>query len=170
MGDILNENYEEININASNSLKYMINALNSDFEFYECGFEYEYSPFEQSIKEYCDSYADFYIEHNANEIFFNSLVSVVEAVVNCNANYYDEDFFRPIELITYYLSKLIISSEDDLKNKIHDWLLDFIDEWEGDMIVEEYFKPFVNGERVYHADEYYTGYNDFNEVISIYKK
>ena len=61
---------------------------------------------------------------------------------------YDEDFFRPIELITYYLGKLIISSEDDLKNKIHAWLLDFIDEWEGDMIVEEYFKPFVNGERV----------------------
>ena len=81
---------------------------------------------------------------------------------------YDEDFFRPAELITYYFGK-IISSNSNLKVVIHDWIVEFSNEYECDMIVEEYFRPFINGEKIYHADNYYTGYRDLNRMMRVFK-
>ena len=85
-------------------------------------------------------------------------------------NYYDEDFFRPVELITYYFGKLINSSDDNLKNEIHRWLVNFCNDNYDDMIVTDYFKPFLYGEKIYHADNYYVDYKDFNKMISVFKK
>lgn len=53
----------------------------------------------------------------------------------------EEDFFRPVELIVYYVGK-IISSDSTLKDKIRDWMDDFCSEYEGDMVAEQYFRPF----------------------------
>ena len=142
---------------SSKALNYMIKGLENDRWYFEGDIEYEYTPFEEEIKDYCDSYFEVYIANGEGVEFFNSLKSVVEAIVECNADMYDEDFFRPAELITYYLGKTV-SSDDDLKVKIREWLVDFCDVYEGDMLVEDYFKPFLNGERIYHADNYYTGF------------
>lgn len=162
-------NFDETNSNASKYVKYMLNALRNDRQYYECDFEYEYTPFEEDIKQYCDSYADFYISNGKGEIFFESLASIVEAVVECETDAYDEDFFRPFELITYYFGKLIFSAEDWLKNSIQKWLVNFCEEFNDGMIVRDYFKPFLSGKKIYHADNYYTGYPDFNKMISVYK-
>lgn len=155
---------------ASGEAEYIVRRLNSDYEFYECDFEYEYTPFEESIKRYCDSYADSYILGGDGEIFFDSLAAIVEAVAGCDGECYDEDFFRPIELITYYFGRLIYSSDDVLKDKIYSWLVSFCDEYYDDMIVIEYFRPFLNGEKIYHADNYYTDYKDFNRMVLVNKK
>ncbi len=160
--------YEEVHKKASENLNYMIDSLKNQRWFYEGDIEYEYTPFEEKIKNYCDSYAEFYIKNNESGVFFDSLKMVIEAILECNADMYDEDFFRPVELITYYLGK-IASSDSDLKKNIHDWLADFCDENEGDIFVEDYFKKFISGEKIYHADNYYTGYNDFNKMIMVFK-
>ena len=153
---------------SSKALNYMIKGLENDRWYFEGDIEYEYTPFEEEIKDYCDSYFEVYIANGEGVEFFNSLKSVVEAIVECNADMYDEDFFRPAELITYYLGKTV-SSDDDLKVKIREWLVDFCDVYEGDMLVEDYFKPFLNGERIYHADNYYTGYDDLNKMMRVFK-
>ena len=161
--------YNKIHSKALKCLNNTINSLENNREFYECDIEYEYTPFEEEIKNYCDSYAEFYLANNESGEFFDSLKKVVECIVECNADMHDEDFFRPVELITYYLGK-IISSDEDLKENIYDWLVDFCEEYEGDMIVEDYFKKFINGKKIYHADTYYTGYDDFNAMITVFKK
>lgn len=160
--------FDEIHEKASDNLDYIIRHLINDRQFYDADFEFEYTLFEESVKQYCDSYCEFYLRENRAEMFFNSLIRIVENVVNCDADMYYEDFFRPAELITYYFGK-IISHDNELKYSIHEWLVDFCDEFEGDMLVEEYFKPFINGEKIYHADNNYTGYKDFNKMISVFK-
>lgn len=162
---IMTSEYDE---KSSKALNYMIKGLENDRWYFEGDIEYEYTPFEEEIKDYCDSYFEVYIANGEGVEFFNSLKSVVEAIVECNADMYDEDFFRPAELITYYLGKTV-SSDDDLKVKIREWLVDFCDVYEGDMLVEDYFKPFLNGERIYHADNYYTGYDDLNKMMRVFK-
>lgn len=153
---------------ALKSLKHIIQGLNNDREFYEIDIDWEYTPFEDSLKSYCDSYFDFYLDNGCGEVFFNSLVSVVEAIVECNAENYYEDFFRPAELITYYFAK-IASHDDDLKDLIHDWLVEFCSDFEGDMIVDDYFKPFIDGEKISNSDNYYADYADFNRMILVFK-
>lgn len=81
---------------------------------------------------------------------------------------YYEDFFRPAEFITYYFGKNI-SHDNEVKDSIHEWPVDFCDEFEEDMLVKEYFKPFINGEKIYPADNNYTDYKDFNKMISAFK-
>jgi len=162
------DEYDTIHRKDSKMLNHMINGLKNDRWFYECDIEYEYTPFEEEIKNYCDSYFEVYIANDKGVEFFNSLKSVVEAIVECNADMYDEDFSRPAELITYYLGKTI-SSDDNLKVKIQEWLIDFCDEYDEDMLVEDYFKPFLNGEKIYHADNYYTDYDDFNKMMKVFK-
>ena len=162
------EEFDKVHNKALKSLNSMIDGLENDRWFYEGDIEYEYTSFEEEIKSYCDSYAEFYISNNKTEKFFDSIKKVVEAIVECDADMYDEDFFRPIELITYYLGK-IISSDSNLKEDVHDWLEDFCDENEGDIFVEDYFKPFLKGDKIFHADNYYTGYNDYNKMIGVFK-
>ena len=162
---IMTTEYDE---KSSKALKRMIEGLENDRWYFEADIEYEYTPFEGDIKDYCDSYFEVYIANGEGVEFFNSLKSVVEAIVECNADMYYEDFFRPAELITYYLGKTV-SSDDNLKVKIREWLIDFCDVYEGDMLVEDYFKPFLNGEKIYHADSYYTGYDDLNKMMRVFK-
>lgn len=162
------EEFDKNHSKALESLNYMIKGLKNDRFYYDLDFECEYTPFEEDIKDYCDSYAEFYIKNNMSREFFNSLKIVIEAILECNADMYEEDFFRPVELITYYLGK-IVSSDVDLKQDIHDWLCDLCDENDGDIFVEDYFKKFINGEKIYHADNYYTDYNDFNKMIRVFK-
>ena len=160
--------FDETHIKALKSLNSMIDGLKNLRWYYEADIEYEYSPFENSIKEYCDKYCEFYLMCNEAELFFDSLKSIIESIVDCNADMYYEDFFRPVELITYYIGK-IISSDNGLKDKIREWMADFCSEYEGDMVAEEYFRPFISGEKIYHADNYYTDYDDFSEMISVFK-
>lgn len=146
----------------------MINGLGNDRYYYDADFECEYTSFEEDIKNYCETYCEFYLTNGDAEMFFDSLTRIVNAIVECDAEMYDEDFFRPAELITYYFGK-IISSDNDLKKEIHDWLVEFSGEYEGDMIVEDYFRPFLKGEKIYHADNYYTGYDDLNAMMRVFK-
>ena len=153
---------------ALKDLNSMIYSLENDRWYYDADIECEYTPFEQDIKSYCDGYFEIYMANNGQDLFFDSLTRIVNAIVECNADMYDEDFFRPAELITYYFGK-IISSNTNLKDTIHDWIDEFSDEFEGDMLVEDYFRPFINGEKIYHADNYYTGYDDLNRMMRIFK-
>lgn len=153
---------------SQKSLKSIINGLNNKPDFYESSIGFEYSSFEESLKSYCDSYCMVYINNNRSKEFFSSLTSIVECIVDCDCDMYYENFFRPVELITYYFGK-IISIDAGLKDEIYQWLYDFCREFEEDMIVEEYFEPFINGGNIFHADEYYTDYGDFNKMISVFK-
>ena len=146
----------------------MIKGLENDRYYYDADFECEYTSFEEDIKNYCETYCEFYLTNGDAEMFFDSLTRIVNAIVRCDADMYDEDFFRPAELITYYFGK-IISSDNDLKKEIHDWLVEFSREYEGDMIVEDYFRPFLKGEKIYHADNHYTGYDDLNAMMRVFK-
>ena len=56
----------------------------------------------------------------------------------------------------------IISSNRNLKDDVHDWLVDLCDENEDDRFVENYFKPFLKGDNIYHTDNYYTRYDDYS--------
>ena len=85
-----------------------------------------------------------------------------------SADMYEEDFFRTAELITYYFGK-IISTDEDIKDIVHDWILDFCRENKGDMIVEDYFNHFIKGEKIHNSDSYYTNYSDFNRMILVFK-
>ena len=146
----------------------MINSLENERWYYDADFECEYTPFEEDIKIYCDANFEFYSANNREDLFFESLTRIVYAIAGCNADMYYEDFFRPAELITYYFGK-IISSNSNMKDPVRDWIAEFSDEYEGDMIVEEYFTPFIKGEKVYHADTYYTGYKDLNRMMRVFK-
>ena len=148
---------DECHINASDNICY---NLKNNPEYYEADISYEYSPFEESLKSYCDSY----INIVDGKDFFNSLVNIVQII----AEYDYEDVFRPVELITYYLGKIIFLN-DDLRDVVYNWLAGFCRDFKKDWIVEEYFKPFINGKMIFHADEYYTDYDDFNEMISVFK-
>lgn len=64
----------------------MIDGLGNDREYYEADFEYEYTPFEDSIKAYCDGYCEFYLMSDEAELFFDSLKSIIESIVGCNAD------------------------------------------------------------------------------------
>ncbi|WP_458406525.1 hypothetical protein [Methanobrevibacter sp.] len=160
--------FEKIHNEAMTVLNYIISNLNNNSEFYEGDFNYEYSTFEESLKSYCDKYASFYLNNGEGKIFFNSLVLIVETIVGCDADAYYEDFFRPAELLTYYLGK-IISQDNGLKKEIYEWLADFCRDFEDDMIVKDYFKLFINGEKIYPGDNYYTDYDDFNKMIQVFK-
>ena len=166
MGDKME--FVETHTKALKDVKTMIDHLENDRWYYEADIEYEYTSFEINIKKYCDLYCEVYISNDESELFFDSLTKIVEAIVECNADMYDEDFSRPAELITYYFGK-IISSDDDLKEHIYNWLLNFCEEYEGDMLVEDYFRHFINGEKIYHADNYYTEYKDLNRMMRVFK-
>lgn len=153
---------------AQKKLNYILDSLKNDRCFYECDINCEYTSFEESLKSYCDSYGNLYIQNNDCELFFSSLKSIVEAIVECLADMYDEDFFRPAELITYYFGK-IVTNDISLKDEVYNWLSDFCRKYDGDMLVVEYFEPFINGESIYHADDYYTGYDDLKEMMSVFK-
>jgi len=153
---------------ALNSADSIINSLKNDLEYYDADFEWEYTPFEEDLKLYCDSYFEVYMENNINELFFDSLKRIVNAMVECTSDMYDEDFYRPAELITYYFGK-IISTDTGLKDLVHDWLLVFCRENEGNMVVEDYFHHFINGEKIYHADSNYTNYKDLNRMMRVFK-
>ena len=164
----LSSNFDEINDEAESYLKYILDNLNNNYEFYEADISYEYTSFEESIKKYCDSYFEFYLVNSSCDVLFNALISVFEVIIGIDSSMYYENFFRPVELMTYYLGKLVIS-EAMMKNKVYSWINKFIECNEEDMIVEEYFIPFINGEKIYHADEYYTDYDDFNKVVRVFK-
>lgn len=153
---------------ALNVFNKIINGLKNDPGFYMLDISCEYTPFEESIKSYCDSYFKFYSVNDELEFFFNSLTVIVEAIVENGSEEYYEDFFRPAELLTYYFGK-IISSAIKLKEDIKNWLADFCKDFKGDIIVDEYFKPFIDGKKIYHADIYYTDYDDFNMMIEVFK-
>lgn len=136
-------------------------------QYYECDIGCEYTSFEEDLKLYCDLYADFYIENNACGVFFEALKSISESIIGCSDDfYYYEDFFRPVQLIIYYLGKLILSSGDNLKDKIYDWLIGFCSKNENDDFVVEYFHPFLEGKKISNSDRQYTNYKDFNKVVS----
>ncbi len=158
------KNYETQN----NELNSIIDGLENDLWFYEVDIEYEYTPFEEAVKKYCDSYWEYYMANNGVKLFFDSLTRIINAMVKCCTYMYDEDFSRPAELITYYFGK-IISHDNDLKDYIHDWIMEFSHEHEEDMIVEDYFKPFIKGEKIYPADSYYTNYKDLNQMLRVFK-
>ena len=160
--------FGETHKKALKDLNGIINGLENDRWYFDADIECEYTPFEQDIKVYCEQYCEVYLTNNEAELFFESLIRIVYAIVECDADMYDEDFFRPAELITYYFGK-IISSDNNLKDRIHDWIVGFSVEFDGDMLVEDYFRPFINGERIYHADNYYTGYGDLNRMLSVFK-
>lgn len=159
--------------NTSNSiqdsLKYIIYELESNPDFYECDIEYEYTSFEESLKEFCDSDIRNCLENNENDIVLDALVSIIESINVIESDMFYENFFRPVELLTYYFGRLILFSEGAMKNRVYNWMYRFIEENEHSMISEEYFKPFIEGDGIYHADNYYTDYDDFKKVISIYK-
>ena len=163
------DKFDRVHTKALKSLNYMIDHLKNDIWFYEADIFNEYTPFEEEIKYYCDSYANHYIANNEAEQFFNSLIVIVESIIQYNATPYYEDFFRPVELITYYMGK-ISSSDADLKSEIYDRLDEFCNKYEGHDIVKNYFKKFIKGEKIYHADNYYTGYDDYNKMIRVFKE
>lgn len=163
--------FETINQKASDYLKYILKDLEMDPDFYGADFEVEYSSFEQSLKEYCDSYFDFYIQNDAHDVFFDALVSITEAIAECRDDfYYYEEFFRPMELITYYFGKLAFISDYSLKEDIYEWISDFCKENKDDFIVDEYLAVFINGEKISRSDSYYTNYKDFNRMVSVFRK
>ena len=160
--------FDETHGKALKKLNRMIDSLENDRWYCDGDIECEYTSFEQDIKNYCDSYYEFYMSNGESELFFEALTKIVEAIAECSTDMYDEDFFRPAELITYYFGK-IISSDNDLKEHVYDWLENFCEEYDGDMLVMDYFKPFINGEKIYHADSYYTGYKDLNRMMRVFK-
>ena len=153
---------------ALNNVNNIINSLKNDRMYYDADFECEYTPFEEDIKIYCESYCEFYMENNRTDLFFDSLKRIVNAMFEYSADMYEEDFFRTAELITYYFGK-IISTDEDIKDIVHDWILDFCRENKGDMIVEDYFNHFIKGEKIHNSDSYYTNYSDFNRMILVFK-
>lgn len=49
-------------------------------------------------------------------------------------------------------------------------MYNFVLENEGfSMITDSYFSVFLDGRMIYHADRYYTDYDDYEEVLSYYK-
>ena len=82
----------------------------------------------------------------------------------------EEDYFRPTELITYYIAKLITKSHGKLSNTIHNWMYRIAEDYEDESLVaDSYFRVFLEGRMIYHADKYYTDYVDYEEVLSYYK-
>ena len=55
---------------ALNNVNIIINSLKNDWMYYDADFECEYSPFEEDIKIYCESYCEFYMENNRTDLFF----------------------------------------------------------------------------------------------------
>lgn len=162
------DEFEKTHKKALRNMESIISSLKNDRWYYDADFEYEYTPFEQDIKTHCESYCEFYIINNEAGLFFDSLTRIADAMVACEADKYGEDFFRPAELITYYFGK-IITGDNDLKDPVHDWMVEFCHENEESMIVEDYFRPFIKGEKIYHADSYYTGYDDLNRMMRVFK-
>ncbi|RAP54802.1 MAG: hypothetical protein BZ137_00300 [Methanosphaera sp. rholeuAM130] len=155
---------------ADKCLNEIIHDLRYDRYFYECDITMEYSLFESSVKDYCDKYIVMYLENNDNEEAFRCLVKLSETIIDVEDDMSDEDYFRPSELITYYFARIISLSNGSLKNRIHNWMYKLVEKYEGiSYLVDNYFKVFLEGDMIYHADEYYTNYDDYDEVLSYYK-
>jgi len=157
-------NFNEAHEKSLKDMDSIVYSLRNDPWYYDADFECEYTSFEEDIKKYCDSYCEYYISNNEAGLFFDNLARIVNAIVECDSEMYDEDFYRPAELITYYFGK-IITADDELKDHVHDWLAEFCRKNEDDMIAVDYFTPFMNGEKIYHADNRYTGYDDLNLML-----
>lgn len=160
--------FDEAHRKSLKDVDSIVYSLRNNRWYYDADFECEYTPFEEDIKKYCDSYCEVYILNNEAGLFFDNLTHIVDAIVECDAEMYDEDFFRPAELITYYFGR-IITSDDGLKDRVHDWLVEFCRRNEDDMISVDYFTPFIKGERIYHADNHYTGYADLKRMLGVFK-
>lgn len=160
--------FDEAHRKSLKDVDSIVYSLRNNRWYYDADFECKYTPFEEDIKKYCDSYCEVYISNNEAGLFFNNLTHIVDAIVECDAEMYDEDFFRPAELITYYFGK-IITSDDGLKDRVHDWISGFCRRNEDDMIEADYFTPFIKGEKIYHADNQYTGYDDLNRMLGAFK-
>ena len=161
---------DEMKKESDERLNHIINELQRNPDYYQVDIEYEYTPFETALKDFYDTYWEFFLSNGYDFQFSISLMLVIHTMNKIESYSYDEDFFRPMELLTYYLGKAISLSSDDIQKFIDNWILEFIKDNEESFIVDEYLKPFYNGEEIYHADEYYTGYDDFYEMISVYKK
>lgn len=125
--------FDEAHRKALNDMDSIVYSLRNNRWYYDADFKCEYTPFEEDIKKYCDSYCEVYISNNEAGLFFDNLTHIVDAIVECDAEMYDEDFFRPAELITYYFGR-IITSDNDLKDPVHDWISGFCRRNEDDMI------------------------------------
>jgi len=154
---------------ADNCLNNIIDRLTHDSFFVECDITTEYTAFEEDVKDFCDKYIDTYIKNNKYEEAFNSLVRLTDAIVDVEDNMDMDDYYRPVELITYYFAKLLTLSRGAIKNRIHNWMYNYVEEYKDiSLIADEYFRVFLEGKMIYHADEYYTNYNDYNHVLSYY--
>ena len=153
---------------SDKKLKYIINELKNNRQFYESDYFTEYSPFERSLKEFFDVNVITCLEKKEYDYVFYVLTSIIDTLGEIETKCYYEDLFRPVEIITYFFGKLIIISDDSMKKKIYEWIKEYVDENEDTMISFEYFKPFIEGYGIYHSDEYYTDYDDFDDCVLVF--
>lgn len=159
----------QLDIKASEAFNYLLNNL-YDYEFYSADIDYEYSPLEESVKSYCDKYITKYLELGKTDKVFDNLKTIMEALLEIEMDTDFDNLFRPVELLTYYFGKLITASDGAMKNRVYTWMYSFVEENEEcSLIVDDYLKPFMEGIKIYHADEYYTDYDDYDEIVQIYK-
>ena len=164
------DDFNRIEKDANKHLNSIMDQLEYDRDYYECDITMEYAPFEMDVKQFCDNDITAFLAHGENEKAFELLVRLVEFMNDMEGDMSEDDIFRPTELITYYFAKIITLSSGSLKNRIYNWMYNFTEENEEySLIADNYFRVFLEGKLIYHADEYYTNYSDYKEVLSYYK-
>lgn len=81
----MDSNFDKTNLESS-KLSNILAELEYNETFYEMDIGFEYSMFEENLKEYCDFYFEFFLKRNDCEIFFDSLVSIVETMLNIDCD------------------------------------------------------------------------------------
>lgn len=149
-------------------LNHILSNLENNSDFYEDDINYEYTPFEESLKDFCDHDINQLIRDKNSGFAWDCLSKIVEKLYELD-DYIDfeEELFRACELLTYYIGRVMYHSTDDMKNTIYIWIYNHIKENEHSQYVDSYLKPFLNGEKINCSDEYYTGYDDYDKMISI---
>jgi len=163
------DEFNKIEKDAIGSLNRIIDQLEYERDYYECDITMEYSPFEEDVKLFCDNFISAYLANDEKKKAFDLLVRLVNVMAKNECEMYEEDIFRPTELLTYYFAKIISLSNGSLKNRIHNWMYSFTKENEESLIANDYFRVFLEGKLIYHADKYYTNYADYKKVLSYYK-
>jgi len=167
----LNNNKNFSRKNIVSELDYILTNLEEDRYFYEGDIDYEYTSFEESLKKFCDENINKLIELDDCEFAWECLSKIIEELYEID-DFSDisEDLFRACELLTYYIGKVMYNSSGALKNRIYNWIFIHIKECEYSQYVEQYLKPFLNGEKIYCSDKYYTDFDDFDKMILINKE
>ena len=155
---------------VTSELDNMLKRLESDRWFYEPDIEYEYTPFEESLKDFCDSKINKLIQIGDCEFAWECLSKIIEELYDVD-DCIDEsdDLFRACELLTYYIGKVMYNSEGSLRNRIYNWIFKHIQDCMYSQYAEQYLKSFLNGDGICCSDNYYTKYKDFSEMTLVNK-